>query len=403
MTTRSFATQAEATAALAPLLDQPVSPETVRLPGGLRWQTQPIALPGGTFTNLYRACWSRETRASLHLLEEPLTTASLAHRHGHTLTSSGGFFFLADRSRFRPKALCLNLALREGRVASLPCGTQEALICRDGVLEVLEVPARGELSLEGVRLRWVGAKMGEEADCVVYGNACCVIRHEPDPQTGLRRVLQESSRLTPELTDPGQVDLGFCALPDGDFCALARSETGGMDIFQHDLVLRCPRRWSLGARLSIHQVGPLRPGNERLSAMSVGPLLSCPDFQHHPRNADRSLGSVPLLVGRPSSRLLFFEARDGSQSLCLLDGRPGSPTFPGVTLEQAVALVHTLDEVERGCFLDSGHTASFALTRQGRTRCHGNRHYLRWPTEEDPRFLWSPEAGRPTASLVSVL
>ncbi|MFT5682194.1 MAG: hypothetical protein ACI8RZ_003112 [Myxococcota bacterium] len=110
----------------------------------------------------------------------------------------------------------------------------------------------------------------------------------------------------------------------------------------------------------------------------------------------------PLLLGRPSSRLVFYTTSDGFEHLCLLDGRPGSLVFPGVTLRETLDIVHADAEVVTGCFLDSGQTPRLSLRRgEGRVSV-GNRHYLRWPTAEDPTFLWTPDRGRPTASVITV-
>ncbi|KAK1178628.1 hypothetical protein B7755_011070 [Streptomyces sp. NBS 14/10] len=55
-----------------------------------------------------------------------------------------------------------------------------------------------------------------------------------------------------------------------------------------------------------------------------------------------------------------------------------------------------------GCLLDSGHSCRLNVRRGGNVTSFGNRHYLRWPTERDPRFVWNPDHGWQVASLIAL-
>jgi hypothetical protein len=402
---RAFGTLEEASAYLAPLLDRPVTPEHVVLAPHVEFRAEPVALGGGSFTNSYTMSWSSPAAAEIVVAETPTCTAAYARQRGAVATATGGFFFLADRSRHRPRTLSLNLAVRNGQVLSLPAADQEALADDGGTLSVVEVPARGELSLDGRTLHWAGTRTrtGEAAEAYAYGNANCVIEHEPDARTGKVRTLREDSRLTPEITGRHWSDLGFTAADDGRFEAVARSDHGRLDIFAHDIVLRCPRRLArVGAVLVPQTIGPLSLRASLRGAISVGPSLFHPAPRAHPLNDDRSLGSFPLLKDRPSTRLAFYATADGRQHLRLFDGRPGSRTFPGVGLEQVISLLLADGEVTSGCLLDSGHSCRLNVRRGGQVTSFGNRHYLRWPTERDPRFVWNPDHGRRVASLIAL-
>ncbi len=391
-----FSTPDEAAAHLAPLLDRPVTPTRTDLAPGIVFQAEPLHA-NGRFTNSYRLSWHGPARARIFVTEPPVSAREFAERHGNVATTTAGFFFLADRCRFRPRALSLNLAIQDGRVLSLPVADQDALISQNGALTVVNVPAGGELSLDGHALTWAGSRTTTEADCYTYGNANSVIRHEADEQTGKIRVFQEDSRFTPE-TGPGWSDLGF-----RDNEAVAQADGGRLDIFEYDLVLRCPQRLArIGARLQVHTIGGLVPRKSLQGAISVGPALSCPDVYKHPLNEDRSLGSFPLLRERPSTRLVFAETSDGWQHLCLFDGRPGSPTFPGITLGETISMAHKLGTVTNGCLLDSGHTSKLNVRLEDTLRSFGNRHYLRWPGPQDEHFTWTPDQGRPAASLIAL-
>lgn len=406
-----FDTPEEASDHLAPLIDRPVPVTRAELAPGVLFRAEPVGL-GAAFTNSYTVSWDVPAAAEIVVTEPAAADGEFARRTGSVATTTGGFFFLADRCRHRPRTLSLNLAVGEGRLLSLPVATQEALVSRAGALSVVEVPARGELSLAGRVLRWAGSRTRYTADCYAYGNANCVIAHRADERTGRIRVLREDSRFTPEITDGAWSDLGFLSAPEGGsvFEVVARRDAGRLDIFAHDLVLRCPRavarRAGTGARLEVRTIGPLEMGGPVQGAVSAGPSLFCPDPYAHPLNDDRSLGSFPLLRERPSARLVFFATSDGRRHLRLFDGRPGSRTFPGVTLAQAVSLA-TADgadgaAVTSGCLLDSGHTSRITVLREGRYESFGNRHYLRWPTPADPHFTWDPGHGRPVASLIAL-
>lgn len=398
---RAFRTLEEASAYLTPLLDRPVPAGHAQLTPDIGFCAEPLGLGGGTFTNSYTISWSAAAASEILVAEPPTCTAEYARRHEAAVTATGGFFFLADRSRYRPRTLSLNLAVRDGKVLSLPAADQDALVDQGGTLSVREVPARGRLTLDGRTLHWAGTRTGAEAECYAYGNANCVIVHEPDARTGKVRTLREDSRLTPVITGGRWSDLGFTATRDGRFTATARSDHGRLDIFDHDIVLRCPRPLArVGALLEPHTIGPLSLSPSLRGAISVGPSLFHPDPQAHPLNTDRSLGSFPLLKDRATTRLVFYGTADGRQHLRLFDGRPGSPVFPGVGLDQAISLVLAGGDVTSGCLLDSGHSCRLNIRQDGRVTSFGNRHYLRWPTERDPRFVWNPDQGRQVASLI---
>ena len=403
---RCFDTPEEAARFLTPLIDRPVETSRVEVAPHIRFAAETLDR-GDTFTNSYTVSWRRPAAARIVVAEPPTSAVEFAREHGSAVTTTGGYFFLADRCRFRPRTLSLNLAIRDCQVLSLPVATQDALVSHDGVLSVVEVPARGELSIDGERLRWAGARTAvggdaQEIDCFAYGNANCVIVHQADPRNGKVRVFQEDSRLTPEIVDRRWTDVGFARTPDGHFTAADRSDAGRLDIFAHDVVLRCPRALARpGAPMTVHTVGPLVPETVQ-GAISVGPALSYADPGSHPLNHDRSLGSFPLLRERPSTRLVFYTTVDGWQHLRLFDGRPGSATFPGLTLDEVVATVKGGGDVVSGCLLDSGHTSKINVRRDGSVHTFGNRHYLRWPTTAEPRYTWIPDDGRPAGSLIAL-
>jgi hypothetical protein len=134
-----FSSLEEASAHLAPLLDRPVTTSRTELAPGIFFQTEALHA-NGTFTNSYRLSWRQPARARIFVTDPPVSAREFAERCGNVATTTAGFFFLADRCRFRPKALSLNLAVRDGRVISLPVADQDALTSQNGVLSVVHVP-----------------------------------------------------------------------------------------------------------------------------------------------------------------------------------------------------------------------------------------------------------------------
>lgn len=59
-------------------------------------------------------------------------------------------------------------------------------------------------------------------------------------------------------------------------------------------------------------------------------------------------------------------------------------------------------EVVEGCFLDSGKSGKLCVSDGTAVRSLGNRSYLRWPIAGDDAFVWMPDHGRPTASLLVI-
>lgn len=409
---RRFASLDEALRWLGPELDRPEQACTREIAPGLALETRVIELGDGAFCNRYTAHWEEPARAALRLvdpLESPFACArALAGAGEPGLVAPAGFFFLADDADASPRALSLNLAVQAGLVLSLPVVGQDALVCRAGELTVRTIAAEGTLRLNGEVLRWAGSRAGRDADCLVYGNADARIEHRPDARTGKARHFVAESRRTPALAPgSGVTDVGFLRGPGGKFRGLVRDDAGGLDIFACDLVLRCPssrlRAHAPDNEVEVLRIDTLDPCDPALeSAISVGPSLLHEALEQHALHREPSLGSTPLLGGRRAARLLYFRSASGVCSLQLWDARPDSAVCPGVTLDEAAASVRAEHEVVEGCFLDSGKSGKLCVSDGSAVRSLGNRSYLRWPVPGDDAFVWMPDHGRPTASLLVI-
>lgn len=407
---RRFASVAEAERFIGPEVDRREVARVEEVGPGVSLAVRAVELGDGAFCNVYTACWRAPARASLCVvdpLESPFARAQGLARGGvRGVVATGGFFFLADDAEAVPRARSLNMAVRAGQVWSLPVVGQDALVGRDGALAVRELAAEGVLTFNGAVLRWRGSRAAGEAECVVYGNANVVIQHRADARTGKMRHFIKESRWTPE-AGAGSCDVGFDRGGDGVFRGAGVAERGGLDIFSYDLVLRCVKarvRAPVGDNVVVvRSVGGLELGDPRLdSVISVGPSLLHGDLEGHPLHGEPSLGSTPLLGGRRGSRLLYFSDVDGACRLQLWDGRPGSAVCPGVTLDEAARGARAEFAVVEGCFLDSGRSGKLCVSDGSGVQSLGNRHYLRWPIAGDDAFVWTPDEGRPMASLVVI-
>lgn len=406
---RRFRDLAEAEAFLGPALDRPEAASLRAVAPGLTLERRAVDIGGGMFCNRTTARWEAPARAEICVvdaLESPFARAqALAGRGVRGVVATGGFFFLADDAEVQPRARSLNLAVVDGAVVSLPVVGQTALVCRAGALEVREVAAAGTLRLNGAVVRWAGSRTEEAAECVVYGNANARVEHRADVRTGKMRHFVAASRWTPALAaGSGWIDVGFRRVDGGAFVGAEWAARGGLDIFNYDLVLRCRDSRVLGGedRAEILTVDGIEPGDPRLTAISVGPSLLDPRLAEHPLHREPSLGSYPLLGGQRAARLLYFRDREGACHLQLWDGRPGSAVCPGVLLDEVAERVCDEYAVVEGCFLDSGRTGKLCVADETGVYSLGNRHYLRWPVAGDDAFVWTPDAGRPTASLLVI-
>ena len=282
---------------------------------------------------------------------------------------------------------------------------REAVLSRDGTLSAAYIRAKGRLAINGRELTWTGSRTGHTAQCYVYGNGNAVITHQHDPVTGTARVLDEASRLTPAIRGDQMADVGFIAADNGGFRSAAVSTSGGMDIFGHDAVVRCPA-WAAGpgrvSRMEILQVGPLRGDCLPDSAVSAGRCLDVTDFAVHPVNDDPALGSLPPFANRRMARLVLYQDQRSRTHLRLFDGRPGSRGFGGVTPCEARDVIAADTGFRWGCFLDPGQTARIWVTGPGGLTSYGNRHYLQWPEDGTGRFTWVPGTGRPVPSFITI-
>ena len=320
-----------ASAFMAAQIDPRVAAQAARVGRGIELHTWAYALNDTAFCNVHEVTWHPgAAKARLHIRSCPVNAPADGHAAGALVTASAGFFFLADRCSALPRQASLNLAISGGRIVSLRVTDREAVLCRRGTLSAGYVRAQGLLVLDGTRLTWAGSRTGRAADCYVYGNANAVIRHHDDPVTGAARMLDEASRLTPPMSPGGTMtDIGFMSVDDGGFRAVTASGTGQVDIFRHDLVLRCPARFAgpgrSSSRVDILQIDWLGCADLPDSAVSAGMYLDCPNFTAHPVNHDRSLGSRPPFTARRMARMVLYADPQNRMHLRLFDGRPQSP------------------------------------------------------------------------------
>ncbi len=388
-------------------VDRPVARQARQIGAGIELRIFLHTLSNGAFTNVYDvSCEPDAATARIHISARPVDIRAAEQARSALVTASAGFFVLGDKASALPRQASLHLAITDGRIVSLPVADREAVLSRDGALSAAYIRAEGRLAINGRELTWTGSRTGRSAQCYVYGNGNAVITHQQDPVTGTARVLDEASQLTPAIRPGDQmVDVGFIAAEDGGFRSVAASTSGGMDIFSHDAVVRCPAGAVEPGRASmmdILQVGPLQGRCLPDSAVSAGPSLDVMDFAAHPINDDPSLGSLPPFTDRRMARLVLYQDLQSRTHLRLFDGRPGSRSFPGVAPSEARDAIAADTGFRWGCFLDPGQTARIWLNGPGGLTSYGNRHYLQWPESGTGRFTWVPGTGRPVPSIITI-
>lgn len=402
----SFETNAQAKEFVRSRVDQPVSDHVETLGDGVSLHAYPLELTDGKFTNVYDVSYHPDSVRPEIGLHNPLVSVYdyAKDRQDVRVATGGGFFFLADRASALPRHLGLNLAFVDGQVHSFPVVDREAVFCDGERLSAEHTLALGMLGVNGSEISWSGSLTAHDTDAKVYANGNSVIAHVQSDATGSVRVLDESSRYTPEIDLDDLTDIGFIRRDDGVFVGVSRNNAGGMDIFGHDVVVRTHERF---VHSNFPELRVLTLGNRAIDAglqggVSVGPMLNMADYTNHPVNKDASLGGKPPFLDVPLARVALFETGNGAMHLRLFDGRPGSPVFPGVTPNQAAEAIHGEDSVVWGCFLDPGQTAKLVTRSGGDVSSYGNTHYLKWPELPDDKYVWVPKTGRPVASTIAL-
>jgi hypothetical protein len=400
-----FTSLSEAQAFISAEVDKPVAASTEAIKPGISLSKSSIDMGDGRFTNSYDLAFpSNNLQAEIVAFDTLISTYDFMHDSPqYTAATSGGFFYLADRASGSPRQLALNLSISRGHLRSLPVTDRESVVVEHDSIEVRTLVALGSLSLNGHELDWSGSLTDYDTEVKVYSNGNAVIRHEADPVTGSTRVLDESSRYTPRLKRDDTIDIGFIGRGANSFIGVNENATGGVDIFAHDFVLRCPRRYIEGtSELEVHTIGGIALSRFEGGAFSAGPMLNVADFHNHPINHDMSLGSRPPFMDSRLARTVLYKTEDDLTHIRLFDGRPGSSTFPGVTPSETVSHIMSEQEIEWGCFLDPGQTAKLCVNYGQQFESYGNRHYVYWPSESNPSFLWVPETGRPVANVLAL-
>ncbi len=400
-----FETLSEARAFVSDVVDKPVSTSAELIKPGVSLTVSSIDMGDNTFTNSYDLAFNGNDQQTEIVAFDSLTTIcdfiSNAGSRRYIAATGGGFFYLADRASGLPRQLALNLSISRGNLRSLPVIDRESVVTSHNSLEVRSLVALGSLSINGYELDWSGSLTDYDTELKVYSNGNVVINHQQDPVTGSVRVLDESSRYTPTIEGDDMIDVGFIGRGGNNFIGVGGSTNGGVDIFSHDFVLRCSERYVEGnSELEVHTIGGIALSRFEGGAFSAGPTLNIVDFNNHPINRDLSLGSHPPFLDTRLARTVLYKTEDDLTHIRLFDGRPGSPVFPGITPAEAVSHIMSESETEWGCFLDPGQTAKLCINYAQRTESYGNKHYVRWPSETNPDFLWVPETGRPVANVI---
>ncbi len=400
-----FQTQDEAQNFVSNIIDKPVPCSTETIRPGVLLSMSTVDMGSGRFTNSYDLSFSGDdTRAEILAFDALTSTYDFARNaHQYAVAVSGGYFYLADRASGSPRQLALNLSISRGNLRSLPVVDRESVVAERNSIEARTVLALGSLTLSGHELGWSGSLTDYDTDIKVYGNGNTVIKHQEDTYTGSIRVLDEDSRYTPPITNDDTMDVGFIGRGGNNFIGVSGSIEGNLDIFAHDFVLRCPRRYIKGKpELEVNTIGDIALSRFEGGAFSAGPMVNNADFASHPINSDVSLGGRPPCIDNYLARTLFYKTDDGQIHIQIFDGRPGSRVFPGITPSEAVSHIMNEQSVVWGCFLDSGQTAKLCINKGQQVESYGNRHYMQWPSEGNPDFLWTPDAGRPVANVLAL-
>ncbi|MFJ4966872.1 hypothetical protein ACIP6P_31225 [Streptomyces sp. NPDC088729] len=374
---------------------------------GIALTARPVRLADGCLTNAYTLTVDLDraevrpvsSRRGCHL-RDLVTGPAVA-------AASGAFAYISDDPDYQPAEPCLDLAVRDQHVASLPTTTKPAVLIHQGRPLVRAVAATGTLTIAGHPHTWSGSKElsphpHPPGHLTVFGAANCRIRYHQDSRTGFRRDTDPATNTTPR--DRLALDCTVTTTRTGPRIS-ALQPGGGTDLFAGTYVLRSHRPWpghlALGAPVEVTAIDSLATADVE-SALSVGP--SAADAAAGRTAAwDQSLGTSPF---RPDARYArtLLAVDDRRLTLTVLDGAPLAPAFQGVTAQEAAELCERDGHDPAEVFhLDGGQTSKIAYRNgRGLVDAVGSLHYLRWPREPHEPFRWQGLDGRRLHSALKI-
>ncbi|XMN04657.1 phosphodiester glycosidase family protein [Streptomyces griseobrunneus] len=374
---------------------------------GVALTARPVHLPDGCLTNAYTLTVDLDrarvrpvsSRAGFHL-RDLVTGPAVA-------AVSGAFAYISDDPDYQPAEPCLDLAVRDQHVASLPTTTKPALLIHRGRPLVRTVAATGTLTIAGHPHIWSGSKEPPPptplpGHLTVFGAANCRIRYHDDARTGFRRDTDPATNTTPR--DPLALDCTVTTTPTGARIT-ALHPGGGADLFVGAHVLRSHRPWpshlALGAPVHVTQIDSLAAADVD-SALSLGPSAADAAAGRTPA-WDQNLGTSPF---RPNARYArtLLAVDDRRLTLTVLDGAPLASGFQGVTAREAAELCERAGHDPAAVFhLDGGQTSKIAYRNgRGPVDAVGSLHYLRWPRHPHEPFRWQGLDGRRLHSAMKI-
>lgn len=278
----SFETDRAAKEFVSEHVDVPTAKKVVLLGDGMTLHAFPQELEEGKFTNIYDLSFPAGTVRPSIALHDTLTSVFDYSKTDTSIrvATGGGFFFLADQASTMPRQPGLNLAVVDGQMRGFPVVDREAVITNGEHLSAEHIKALGLLAIGNTELSWSGSLTQHETDTKVFANGNSIITHVHSDATGSRRVLDESSRYTPNIDTEDTVDIGFIRRDDGIFVGVSSSTNGGLDIFNHDVVVRAHERHAHNSlpEMQMRTLGGRAKDSALQGAVSVGPMLDTENF-----------------------------------------------------------------------------------------------------------------------------
>ncbi|MGQ0777545.1 MAG: hypothetical protein ACT4NY_24570 [Pseudonocardiales bacterium] len=323
---------------------------------------------------------------------------------------SGSFSYISDDPTYQPTKPCLDLACRDGQIASLPTATKPALLIHQGRPLVRTLTATGTLTIAGRSHTWTGSKNpsknpqppDQPGHLTVYGTANCRVRYHDNARAGFLRDVDPATNTTPHT--PNALDCTITTTADG-LRITAVQPGGGADLFAGVFILRARRPWPShlvhGAPIHVSSIDTL-PATDLQSALSLGPSTA-DAAAGRTQSWDQSLGTSPF---RPTARhaRTLLALHDNQLHLQVLDGAPLTSTFQGPTPQETAELCAEAGPDPTQVFhLDGGQTSKITYTREHHNPdVLGSLHYLQWPTTNTAPFRWRGLHGRLLHSAVVI-
>lgn len=328
------------------------------------------------------------------------------------LLTNAGYFYLTDNEKedsvSPPKVRTGNMVFSEGNLINLPVLDRSSIVVhKNGQIDILFLKAKGEVEIDGKRLKWIGSKSlsSKKGDVVVYNSSNVEIEIVNDPVMGPSRKVKNV-----HIKAKRDSSLYVCERENNAFVVTDRVYKKTL-INDKEMVLEISNKIEVGkgSKMEFLSIDSLNTKDVD-SAVSTGPLFFKTFKQTEKQvNKEFSVSDManplnPHEKDKKLARGCLVKLRDGRLASVLVDGIPqAGKIYQGVTLKEFVAFIKLHYPNFESALATDPSSSMKAVYRQGnKINIFGNLHYLAHKRDEKGNIIFWPN-GKKGRKLNSVL